>query len=115
MKRFLKPSEEKNIYILYNILAKYYLHLYTLESDFFRNLNKELSKGNFDKYKQYIFILYAALNKGYFRSCSDCKLYRGGTLSEEEYQTLQNLKILQIIKKFCFFRKNFYLFLKAKK
>ncbi len=34
MKRFLKPSEEKNIYILYNILAKYYLHLYTLESDF---------------------------------------------------------------------------------
>ena len=38
MKQFLKPSEEKNIYVPYNILAKYYLHLYTLESDFFRNL-----------------------------------------------------------------------------
>ena len=115
MKRFLKPSEEKNIYILYNILAKYYLHLYTLESDFFRNLNKELSKGNFDKYKQYIFILYAALNKGYFRSCSDCKLYRGGTLSEEEYQTLQNLKNSSDNKKVLFFSKKFLSFSKSQK
>ena len=115
MKQFLKPSEEKNIYIPYNILAKYYLHLYTLESDFFRNLNKELSKGNFDKYKQYIFILYVALNKSYFRSCSDCKLYRGGTLSEEEYQTLQNLKISSDNKKVLFFSKKFLSFSKNQK
>ena len=115
MKQFIKPSEEKNIYVPYNILAKYYLHLYTLESNFFRNLNEELSKGNFDKYRQYIFILYIALNKGYFRSCNDCKLYRGGTLSEEEYQILQNLKNSSNNKKVLFFSKKFLSFSKRKK
>jgi len=112
IKQFLKPSEEKSIYVPYNILAKYYLHLYTLESKFYSNLNKELSKGNFDKYRQYIFILYIALNKGYFRSCNDCKLYRGGTLSEEEFQILQNLKNSSDNKKVLFFSKKFLSFSK---
>ena len=114
LKQFIKPSEEKDIYVPYNILAKYYLHLYTHESDFFKNLNIELSKGKFDRYRQYIFILYIALNKGYFRSCSNCKLYRGGFLSEEEYQILQNnfdnssnnQKVLFFSKKFLYFYKS---------
>ena len=117
LKQFLKPSEEKNIEIPYYILSKYYLHLYTLESDFFRNLNKDLSKGNFDKYKQYIFILYIALNKGYLISCNDCKLYRGGTLSEEEYQVLKNLydSADKDNKKVSFFSKKFLSFSKREK
>ena len=116
LKQFIKPSEEKDIYVPYNILAKYYLHLYTHESDFFKNLNIELSKGKFDRYRQYIFILYIALNKGYFRSCIIVN-YIG-----VDFYLKKNIKfckiiliILQIIKKFCFFPKNFYLFLKAKK
>ena len=112
LKQYLRPSEEKNIYVRYNILAKYYLHLYTLESNFFRNLNKELSQGKLDKYRQYIFILYIALNKGYFRNCSDCKLYRGGTLSEEEYQFLQDKFENHSDKKVLFFSKKFLSFSK---
>ena len=112
LKQYLRPSEEKNIYVPYNILAKYYLHLYTLESNFFRNLNKELSQGKFDKYRQYIFILYIALNKGYFRNCNDCELYRGGTLSEEEYQFLQDKFENHSDKKVLFFSKKFLSFSK---
>ena len=115
LKHLIKPSEEKDIFIPYNFLAKYYLHLYTVESNFYRNLNKELSQGKFNKYRQYIFILYNALNKGFFKSCSDCKLYRGGTLSDEEYKFLKdNFNNSSDDKKVCFFSKKFLSFSKKK-
>ena len=68
LKHLFKPSQEKNIFIPYHILAKYYLHIYTLETNFFCDMNKELKERKFDKYRIYIFLLYNALNKGVFKS-----------------------------------------------
>ena len=88
-KHLFKPSQEKNIFIPYHILAKFYLYLYTIESNFFLDMNKELKEKKFDKYRIYIYLMYHALNKGIFKSNSLNTLYRGGTLSFEEFNSLK--------------------------
>ena len=88
LKHLFKPSQEKNIFIPYHILAKYYLHIYTCESNFYCDMNKELKERKFDKYRIYIYLMYNALNKGIFKSYCDSNLYRGGTLSNKEFNSL---------------------------
>ena len=116
LKQFIKPSQEKDILIPYNILGKFYLHLYTLESNFYKDLNRDLQEGNFDKYRIYIYILYSCLNKGYFKSYNKTDLYRGGTLSKAEFNNLME-KFIEIQKsnsdkKLSFFSKRFLSFSK---
>ena len=88
LKHLFKPSQEKNIFIPYHILAKYYLSVYTHESYFYINMNKELRERKFDEHRIYIYLMYNALNKGIFKSYCQTNLYRGGTLSKEEYDSL---------------------------
>ena len=88
LKHLFKPSEEKNIFIPYHILAKYYLYAYTHESNFYVKLNNELRERKFDDHRIYIYLMYNALNKGIFKSYSQSNLYRGGTLSQEEFESL---------------------------
>ena len=90
LKHLFKPSQEKNIFIPYHILAKYYLYAYTIESDFYVIMNKELRERKFDEYKIFIYLMYNALNKGVFKSYAESNLYRGGTLSLEEFDSLMN-------------------------
>ena len=95
LKHLFKPSEEKEIFIPYHILGKYYLYLYTKESNFYVNMNKELSERKFDKYRTYIYLMYNGLNKGIFKSYCKSNLYRGGTLSNEEFKSLMKKYELQ--------------------
>ena len=88
LKHLFKPSEEKNIFIPYHILAKYYLKIYTENSNFYINMNKELKEKQFDNHRTYIYLMYNALNKDIFKSYSQTNLYRGGTLSNEEFNSL---------------------------
>ena len=88
LKHLFKPSEEKNIFIPYHILAKYYLSIYTHETDFYVNMNNELRERKFDNHRIYIYLMYNALNKGVFKSYCQSNLYRGGTLSKEEFDNL---------------------------
>ena len=113
LKHIIKPSQEKDIFIPYNILAKYYLHLYTLESDFYKDLAQDLEQGKFDKYRIYIYLLYSCLNKGLLEGFNKAKLYKGGTLSQEEFNDL-NEKIKKIDKntKLSLFSKKFLSFSK---
>ena len=90
LKHLFKPSQEKNIFIPYHILAKYYLSVYTHESFFYINMNKELRERKFDDHRIYIYLMYNALNKGIFKSYSQSNLYRGGTLSKEEFDSLMD-------------------------
>ena len=89
LKHLIKPSQEKNIFIPYHILAKFYLYLYTVQSNFFSEMNRELKERKFDKYRIYIYLMYNALNKGVFKSYSVKNLYRGGNLSLEEFISLK--------------------------
>ena len=67
LKYLFRPSEEKNIFIPYHILAKYYLYAYTKNSNFYAQLNKELRERKFDDHRIYIYLMYNALNKGIFK------------------------------------------------
>ena len=88
LKHLFKPSEEKNIFIPYHILAKYYLKIYTENSNFYVKMNRELREREFDNHRTYIYLMYNALNKGIFKSYSQTNLYRGGALSQEEFNSL---------------------------
>ena len=69
-------------------------------------MNKELRERKFDEHRIYIYLMFNALNKGVFKSYSQTNLYRGGTLSKEEFDNLkekieiQKIQILQQIKYF---------------
>ena len=58
LKNVIIPSREKKIDIPYYLLAKFYLHMYTYESNFFKNMNLDLINGKFDIYIDYIYFFY---------------------------------------------------------
>lgn len=87
---YIYPQKEKKIDIPYHILAKFYARLYTLESDFYHRINKDLTNKKFDFYRTYIFLLYNGLHKKTLKNYSSSELYRGGVLSKEEYQRMNN-------------------------
>jgi len=80
-----------------NILAKFWANIYTLPSNFFRNLNHCLmKKENSDNEKQkeneeyinsYVQVLYSGLKEFEFKD-NKIMLYRGATISKEEFKTL---------------------------
>ena len=85
---YIYPQKEKKIDIPYHILAKFYARLYTLESDFYYRINKDLTNKKFDFYRNYIFLLYNGLHKKTLKNYSSSELYRGGVLSKQEYQRM---------------------------
>ena len=104
LKHLFKPSLEKNIDIPLHILAKFYIRAYTMENDFYKVLNRDLSNGYFDNYRIFIFILYNALNKKIFKSFCEKTLYRGGCLLKEEYKQLKIYSIkIKILNLYLFF------------
>ena len=72
----------KNIPI--QILTKYYARLYTLNSNFYKDLNKDLRMNNKDKYLSYIKTFYEGVKLKSLPLANDKILYRGGYLSNDE-------------------------------
>ena len=91
LKYLIFPSKEKNITIPYYLLAKFYLHMYTYECGFFKNMNLDLSNNKFDLYRVYIFLLYNALNQKSIKSYYEASLYRGTVLSKQELEKINFL------------------------
>ena len=81
----VKPSLEKKVYIPLSKIAKYFIRLYTSDTDFYKHLNTYLSNINgFGPYKIFILILYFSIQNKSLKSCVDKKLYRGSMLSIQE-------------------------------
>ena len=95
IKHLFLPSEEKKIEIPYHILAKYYLNIYTHNTNFYSNMNRDLRERKFDDHRIYIYLMYNGLNKGIFKSYSKSNLYRGGCLSQEEFDSLMEFYEIQ--------------------
>ena len=93
---YIYPQKEKKISIPLHILAKYYARLYTVDCDFYKRLNKDLSQKRFDLYRTYIFLLYNGIHKKTLKNYCSGKLYRGAALSKSEYQSIK--KYLEIKK-----------------
>ena len=91
LKYLIFPSREKKIAIPYYLLAKFYLHMYTYECGFFRNMNLDLSNDKFDLYRVYIFLLYNALNQKSIKPYYNNSLYRGTVLSNKELDKINYL------------------------
>ena len=66
------------------ILSKYYARLFTAESDFYKNINKDLGLNKKEKYLQYIKTLYEGVKLKSLPLASDNILYRGAKISKDE-------------------------------
>ena len=83
-------SKEENPNWPTPILSKYWLRAYTLETNFYSEMNSELRKGNFSNYQPYIQLLYNSLNDNSLKYCSSGIFYRGSYIDESEIQNIQN-------------------------
>ena len=78
----------KNIPI--ELLSKYYARLYTINSDFYQNINKDLGTENFHKYLPFIKTLYEGVKFKSLPLSEEEILYRGAKISNQE---LNNIKL----------------------
>ena len=104
----IKPTIEVPLHIL----SKYFIRFYTLEGPFYGKLNRDLSNEKFDDYLPFIFTLYDALSKGFLNPYKK-KLYRGGKLSNKEFDEIISKKNKNSKEKLFYFSKNFLSFSKS--
>ena len=78
----------KNIPI--ELLSKYYARLYTTESSFYKNINKDLRENKKDNYLSYIKVLYEGIKTKSFSLGSDNILYRGSRLLNKEIYRIKD-------------------------
>ena len=73
------------------ILSKFYAKLYTAQSDFYKEMNKELGSNNGNKYKYlpFIKILYEGVKLKALPLASDKELYRGVKISNGEIENIK--------------------------
>ena len=91
----VKPSLEKSVYIPLKKRARYLLRLYILETDFYGNLNKDLTNiDGFGFYKVFILILYNSIQNNNFKSYVSGKLYRRTLISKSEMDEI--IKLLEL-------------------
>ena len=90
----VKPSLEKSVYIPLKKRAKFLLRLYTAETDFYSDINKELTNiEGFGPYKVFILILYFSIQNKSLNSYTSTKLYRKTLISKNEMDEI--IKIFQ--------------------
>ena len=86
-----------NIKTMHNIpieiLCKYFLRLYSIESDFYRDINKDLRADHIEYNLPFIQTIYEGLNLEALPLASDKTLYRGSTISKDEVKQIEkNIK-----------------------
>ena len=94
-------SENKSIKLLLNkiksipnipieLLSKYYSRIYTIESSFYRDLNKDLRNNQKNNYLPFIKVLYEGVKLGSLSLASNNNLYRGSLISNYEIILIKN-------------------------
>ena len=99
------------------ILSKYYARLFTLNSDFYLNINKDLGTNKTEKYLPFIKILYEGVKLKSLPLGNNNILYRGSKISNEEIEKIQNYinKKVKGLPSSIVFSKSFLSFTKDKK
>ena len=72
------------------LLSKYYARLYTIESDFYKELNKDLRENRNDRFLTFIKILYEGVKLKSLPISTSKKLYRGSKISNDELDKIKN-------------------------
>ena len=77
-------------YIPFEILSKYWIRCYTIESDFYKVLNNDLMKSKLPfNYKTYIKVLYTGVSLKSMKSYPGKFLYRGSSINRNEIQKIK--------------------------
>jgi len=76
------------IKIPYYLFLKIFLRLYTMESQFYVDLNKSLRNSHFSDFNQYIFTLYYGLNQKCIKDYHEKNLYRGSVINKNELDNM---------------------------
>ena len=99
------------------LLCKYYIRIYTEESNFYVDLNKELRKGQRDMYLPYIKVLYEGIKLKSLLMSSNNLLYRGSKISNEEIKIIKEYqeKKIKDLPSSIVFSKSFLSFTKDRK
>ena len=77
-------------YIPLELLSKYFLRIYTEESEFYKDLNMNLRQNKLLYYSPYITVLYEGIKLKYLPVKSHNILYRSTHISNDEFQLLLN-------------------------
>ena len=72
------------------LLTKYYIRLYTIESNYYYDINKDLKLNKRDNYLSFIKILYEGIKLKSLPIGSNNILYRGSKISNEEIKKIKN-------------------------
>jgi len=71
------------------LLSKYYARAYTIESDFYRDINKDLRENKTLQYLPYIKVLYEGVKLKSLKIATDTELYRGSKISIDEIDKIR--------------------------
>ena len=72
------------------ILSKYYARLYTAESSFYGNLNRDLGLNKIGEYLSFIQVLYEGVKFKSLPLANDKILYRGAKISKDEIEKIKS-------------------------
>ena len=97
---------DSKIKIPYYLFSKIFIRLYTMESPFYRDLNKALRNGYFSDFNQFFFTLYYGLNQKIIKSFHDKYLYRSTKISINELDKIYSSHRLVLTNTFLSFTKN---------
>ena len=95
-------------YVPIEIICKYWTRVYTISSDFYKEINNKLMKSEIKLYDIYIRTLYYGLESNSLFSDMNHKLYRGSIINENEINKIINNKNKKVyfVKFFFPFQKN---------
>ena len=96
------------------ILVKFWLRIYTLETGFYNNMNCKLMKLQGKEFDTFIKLIYFALNEKYLKNRCDICLYRGDIMNNEELKTIINKSKSDSIKDKLIYSRKFLSFSSSK-
>ena len=106
----------KFTHVPYEIISKFWIRSYTIESTFYKKLNNQLMLNSLDNYNPFIKMMYKGLQLKSFNLCSNCELYRIALVNNNEIELLKDYfkKKVNNLPSSIFFCKAFLSFSKIK-
>ena len=92
------------------ILVKFWLRIYTLETEFYNNMNCKLMKLKGKEYYTFIKLIYYSLNKKFLKNRCDIQFFRGDILNDNELQIIINKSKSNYIKDKLIYSRKFLSF-----
>ena len=94
LSKTVNPSLEKKIDLPLYAYPKFYMKLYGLDTDFYKDMNKYLSnrENNFGIYDTFSKILFYGLEENILTSYDEYPLFRGGIIARKELESLEEEK-----------------------